>query len=312
MSAEKYTDAMQEAYSYISTAKDNLESSNRFFTDEEFIGYLRKIFCEAETYIPSNKVFYRARRYDASKVDSSKIGTKFEGYGAKESFVNIDSKWPNVGRMNPEGISVLYVASDVRTAITELHPYYTEIYSVATVKANETLRIADLSRSESSINDDFTRNLAIYVQEWISQGSSNKDYVFPQYISSYCKSLGYDGIAYRSKYATRDNARNHEGINYTIFNFKKCEVISTKLYNVGKVSIQTSPYSEGISNSKVNAERQKRVLQFISDYGQVTLSQIASQSGIARASAEKYVQMLINDGKIVVATDSTGKKYSAK
>lgn len=305
---------MREAFDYITAVKEGLQSSNRFFADERFTGYLKTIFSEAQAYIPSSTQFYRARRYDANRIDSSKIGTQFEGYDEKESFVNADSKWPSIGRMNPEGISVLYVASDVRTAITELHPYYTEIYSVATIIANERLRIADLSKSESSINDDFTRNLAIYVQEWVSQGSGNKDYVFPQYVSSYCKSLGYDGIAYRSKYATREDARKRKGINYTVFNYEKCRVIRTDLYNVGTVTVQTSPYSKGISNnqSQVNTERQQRVLQFISDFGQATLAQIASESGIARAAVEKYVQMLLNDGKIIAEIDSNGKKYSAK
>ena len=314
MSAEKNKNAMQDAYNYIRKVKESLQSDNRFFVDKKFTEYLKKIFYEADVFIPAGQNFYRARRYDANRIDSSKIGTQFEGYGVKESFVNEDSKWPSIGRMNPEGISVLYVASDIRTAITELHPYYNEIYSVATIKTNEQLRIADLSRSESFIDDAFTRNIAIYVQEWISQGSSNKDYVFPQYISSYCKSLGYDGIAYRSKYATKDNTRKREGINYTIFTFKKCEVISTKLYDVGKVSVQAAPYSKGISNnhSQVNTERQQRVLQLISNYGQVTLAQIASETGITRASAEKYIQMLLNDGKIIVETDSNKKKYSVK
>lgn len=312
MSAVKNRNAMREAFDYITTVKERLQSSNRFFTDEKFTEYLKTIFSEAEAYIPSSTEFYRARRYDASNIDSSKIGTQFEGYDEKGSFVNADSKWPSIGRMNPEGISVLYVASDVRTAITELHPYYTEIYSVATIIANEQLRIADLSRSESFISDDFTRNLAIYVQEWISQGSSNKDYVFPQYVSSYCKSLGYDGIAYRSKYSTRDNARKREGINYTVFNYEKCRVISSKLHNVGIVSVQVSPYSKGISNSKskVNKDRQQQVLKFISGRGPVTASQISSELQLSRPTVEKYVQMLINEGKIVSSTDYRVKKYS--
>lgn len=312
MSAVRNQNAMREAFDYITAVKEGLQSSNRFFADERFTGYLKTIFSEAEAYIPSSTEFYRARRYDASNIDSSKIGTKFEGYDAKASFVNEDSKWPSIGRMNPEGISVLYVASDIRTAITELHPYFSEIYSVATIIANEQLRIADLSRSESFISDDFTRNLAVYVQEWVSKGLTNKDYVFPQYVSSYCKSQGFDGIAYRSKYATRENTRKQEGINYTIFNYEKCEVISTKLYNVGKVSVQVSPYIDGISNntSKVNSKGQQKVLQLIEEKGQVSLSQIASDAKISRATAAKFVQMLINEGKIAAELNANGKKFS--
>ena len=238
---QKEKSSIEETYKYITSIVNELQSKNRFFTDKKFLGYLDAIFKEAERSISPRHVFYRARRFPRNKINKEKLETQFEGYDSENSFVNKASKWPNYSRMNPQGISVLYIASDIRTAITELHPYSTEVYSVATIKNVEPLSIVDLSEGVSDLNDDFTRHLAIYVQNWISQGSEEKDYVFPQYIASYCEHLGYDGIGYRSKYATKDNIKNKEGVNYTIFNYSKCEVMSSKLYEIHNVAVRTAP-----------------------------------------------------------------------
>ena len=232
---------INEVYEYISEIRKGLQSSNRFFADEKFLHALENIFKEAEKVIPQGTMFYRARRY-RDLVDEKKIGTVFEGYDAEGSSVNKSTTWPTYGRMNPKGIHALYIATDVRTAITELHPYSDEVYSVATIQTKDSMRVADLSLSYSMLDDNFTRNLAVYVQEFLSQGFEEKDYIFPQFVASYCQHLGYDGIAYRSKYATRESARKRLGVNYTVFNYQKCEAIGSKLHRVNKVSIQTSPY----------------------------------------------------------------------
>jgi hypothetical protein len=238
MSDENNQEALYEAYEYITAIKEKLESDNRFFTDKRFLKYLETIFRESEVNISEDNIFYRARSYDRNKIDKSKIGTEFEGYDKEESFVNISSKWPTYGRMNPQGISALYVATDINTAITELHPYHEQIFSVATIRVKNELKIANLSVGASAISDDFIRNLTVLVKDWISNGNTEKDYVFPQYIASYCKHMGYDGIGYRSKYNTRANVCKGTGINYTIFNYDKCEVTGSKLYEINNIEVK--------------------------------------------------------------------------
>ena len=229
------------AHEYINEIREGLQSKNRFFANEDFLQSLTIIFQEAEKKIPPKAIFYRARRYH-DIPDKDKMGTMFEGYDADGSFVNKSTKWPTYGRMNPKGISALYIATDIRTAVTELHPYPGEWYSVATIQTNEPLRIADLSLGLSKLEDIFARHLAICVQEFISQGFEEKDYIFPQFIASYCQHLGYDGIAYRSKYATKENVSKRQGINLTVFNYKKCEAIGSKLHKVNRITIQSAPF----------------------------------------------------------------------
>lgn len=244
MSGEENRKAMNKAYEYMKNIRKNLQADNRFFTDDKFLECLGMIFRESEVDISEGTIFYRARTFDRNDIDESKLGTAFEGYTADRSFVNKSTKWSTFGRMNPQGISVLYVATDISTAITELHPYYEELFSVATIRAKDNLKVVDLSKSSSAIDDDFVRNVAIYVQEWVSGGNIEKDYVFPQYIASYCKHMGYDGIGYRSKYAARLKVRGGDGINYTIFNYDKCEVTGSKLYEINGVEVGIEKFEE--------------------------------------------------------------------
>lgn len=134
------------------------------------------------------------------------------------------------------------MASDVRTAVSELYPYYDQTFSVATIRVKDGLKIADLSQGGSGIKDDFIRHLSLLIQDRISKGGSEKDYIFSRYVASLCKKLGHDGIGYRSKYSTHEDVRNKTGINYTIFNYEKCEAIESKLKNVEGLSVKIDDY----------------------------------------------------------------------
>ena len=236
-------DKLKEAKAYLDRVCESLINKNRFVVDKEFQTYLEKILNENKREIAANSVFFRARNYTDQEVDPSKLGTQYEGYDAKNSFVNITSKWPSQGRMNPQGITVLYLASDERTAITELHPYVDEVISLATIENFENLSISDLSQSSSAMKDDFERSLSILIQKRLSKGNGDADYVFPQFVAAFCQSLGYDGIGFKSKYATKASINDNMGINYTIFNYNKCSVTGSKLKKIGTITVKISPYT---------------------------------------------------------------------
>lgn len=245
-------DTIERVWKYISSVRSTLEKSNRYFPDanNEFNGQLNRIFESLTSVVNSGYILYRGRIYTADdKWDKSKHPAKyrclhFAGYDADNSFVNKSTSWPTQGRMNPEGISCLYTAKDIETCIKELNPGYEELVSVAKIKVNEELRIVDLSKGSSALgngDDIFQLYLSVYIQELITQGGDNtQDYIFPQYIAEYCKYLKYDGIAYRSKYYSRNNVLNDIGINITIFNYDKCEPISSKLYRVNDITLKAS------------------------------------------------------------------------
>lgn len=239
-----------EVWEYINSVKSTLEKSNRYFPDlnNQFLEYLRTIFRSCSEKIESGNVLYRGRIYTADdkweKLNHPEKyrDLKYAGYDAKESFVNQSSVWPAQGRMNPEGICVLYTAKDIETCIKELNPGYSELISIADIKIKNDLEIANLSKS-SAFDDSknkFEIDLSVYIQELITQGGYNqKDYVFSQFVAGCCKNMGYDGLAYRSKYCSREDAGYNKGINVAVFNYEKCEPIGSKLYKVDKISINS-------------------------------------------------------------------------
>ena len=248
---------LEEIWRYISKIKSSLESDNRFFTDSGFLTSLKRIFDECSVTLPAQTDLYRARIYNEEdkqeKRRGNSSGEKYEGYDEEGSFVNESNKWPTPGRMNPIGISVLYVASDVKTCIKELHPGVEELISVATIKTTKELKVADLSKGNSlsdNVHDSF---LSVYVQELISQGYKERDYIFPQFVSSYCKSLEFDGIGYRSRYATRGQANEDAGVNYTFFNYNdRFDVTGSKLYEVTNIATTIRSIEEKVNGKREN------------------------------------------------------------
>lgn len=236
-----------EARCIYETLIESLKNKNRFFIDEWSLDALRHLFNERESFIQKDSILYRAREYDSREVKNKK-DKNYEGYDAEGSFVNFHTKWPTEGRMNPQGIYTLYCASDIETCIAELKPHSGGEYSVATIVPKQQLKIADLSiRVELKDEKDvFFSTLCKYIVNGLSKGSGGEDYIFPQFIAAFCKHCGYDGIAYRSKYASFADTELCKGINYSIFSYDKCEPKDSKIYDVEevKIKITRSPFRD--------------------------------------------------------------------
>ncbi len=217
--------------------------------DDEYNTYLKAIFKDCQK--PFKDKTFRSRLFHplenpflVEELIKHPKDKDFQGYSKEDSFV-YPGDWPSAGRMNKHGVKCLYTASDIETSMLEINPSIDSYVSVATIKCKEDLIIADLSKSESSINDDFLRYLSLLIQERLKHGNSENDYIFPQYIASVCQSLGYDGIGYRSRFSNnRLSVRYKEGINYAIFNYHKCEATSSKIYRVDELNITRSIQQE--------------------------------------------------------------------
>lgn len=232
-----------DARKLIDKAKKTIQEENRFFPDEIFVKELDQIFKENERIIPLGTSLYRARLYDKESKqlntnDEKESDSGFTGYSKEESFVNMNDRWNGAGRMNAQGIKVLYTATDQRTAAVELHPGAGDEISMAEILVESDLKIVDLSQGIARGDNEHHLYVSSFVQEYISQGHTERDYVFSQYISSYCKNKGYDGIAYKSKYARKEDSRNGYGINISIFNYEKCEPISSHVVTVKRITIE--------------------------------------------------------------------------
>ena len=117
------------------------------------------------------------------------------------------------GRVNPRGIACLYLASKEETAILEVRPLIGSYVSVAQFRVNRELQLVDCSEAAFTLLDFFEPNLSAEDMEkviWsdmnrafsapVERGDESLDYIPTQILAETFKSLGYDGVGYKSGY----------------------------------------------------------------------------------------------------------------
>ena len=221
---------------------------NRIFLDDEIVNCIRQMAFATEEFIEKDTVLYRSRMFDINNVEENieKLGTKeskFQGYNETESFVNPNPDWGNNNRMSPRGIAALYLSNSEELCIREIQPGIGDIVNIAEVKTKEKLIIADFTKKTIETDNEYVNKLYEAFRPYISNGNEEKHYAFTQYIASLCDNIGFDGISYKSRFATEEELEHGNGINYSIFNYDKCKAISSKLRKVEKINIQYNEHT---------------------------------------------------------------------
>ena len=110
--------------------------------------------------------------------------------------------------------------------------------SVAKIKVLDELKLIDLRIKQNEplielIGFLFTQSLTLEKPD---------AYIYTQVICDFIKEKGYDGVIYSS-------CQNVSGVNYAIFNYKKCKAVSSKVYSVKSLYVG---YDKRRSNGVVN------------------------------------------------------------
>jgi len=124
------------------------------------------------------------------------------------------------GRANPLGISYLYAASDVLTAISEVQPYKGEVITVVKIRITGTVAIVDLrdpkrAASPFELDEDGLELLYSEMPLLVTLGEelskpiipkeAGLEYLPSQYLCELIKSFGFSGVLYKSSLAEGDN-----------------------------------------------------------------------------------------------------------
>jgi hypothetical protein len=177
-------------------------------------------------------MFYRSRVCPTEK-----------GYSCKEMGAP-----PNVkvkgGRVNPEGISILYLADSKDTTLYEIRAGvydYVTVGKFKLLKDIEVINLADIDKISPFIGIDYGFDFTQYatniehlkmVGQEIAKPLRNDnvlDYLPTQYISDYIKSKGYDGIEYISTMCKN-------GVNLAVFDESLFRCTGTTVYDVKSIS----------------------------------------------------------------------------
>ncbi|MGF9693463.1 RES family NAD+ phosphorylase [Rhizobium sp. 0TCS1.26] len=145
------------------------------------------------------------------------------------------------GRVNPRGIPCLYMATDDATAVSEVRPAIGAYVTVASMKCLRELRLIDCSvlarkhiiyfkepgreEMEKAVWSDIDRAFSAPAD----RSDDAAEYAPTQILAELFRSLGYDGVAYKSAFG-------EEGYNVAIFNIDDFEVGWCRLFQVKDIS----------------------------------------------------------------------------
>ena len=138
-----------------------------------------------------------------------------------------ETKLVKGGRLNRLGVSFLYLATNIETAINEVRPDPGHKVSIGKFKSVKDLRIVDfdkafinMSDTEKSLNDfQLLNHIDQLFSRPITQDERHK-YIITQFFSDIFRKLGFDGVMFTSSVGS--------GKNLLIFNPKNFIYVGSK------------------------------------------------------------------------------------
>lgn len=208
--------------------KEDIKHNNRYFVGDNVVELLDKCKTAFEPR-KTNDIFMSGTTGEKMLFHRARIGD----YCNKEDTEMLAPPTESVqsGRGNPFGISYLYVASDVNTAIAEVKPNKGDEVTVAKIIVpNKCIFSFVQDDYKDTIHDNKVKSLLKIINEDFSSVITVKkeiEYLPFQFISEYIKKRGYDGLSFSSSVG--------KGCNHIIFNHDNCYIEKKELYYVSDI-----------------------------------------------------------------------------
>lgn len=188
--------------------------------------------------IAAGEKFYRARIFSVDRTDP---------FPASEMGAPPREKLPSAGRINPEGISYLYLANSPEAAISEVRPWFGAKVAVGEFEIQRDIEVVDMDAGwnlSSGFSVDEIQNgqlgkvLIGHLMSsiYFSAPAHNEDklaYLPTQYLSETFKNKGVTGLKYAS-------VLKKDGFNLASFDVAIANCLSVDVYKVNEVSYDCS------------------------------------------------------------------------
>lgn len=211
----------------------DLRRVNRYILDKDVQYFIEKIIEYSEmrrtAHLKKGELLYRARLHSSLAQNEDC------------PFSPEDMKAPPVekataGRLNPEGIPYLYLASDESTAVAEVRPWKNASITVGQLELKRDLTVVDgtedvipeLVPEEAEAweeNAKTTWQTISYMFSMPHHPDEKVGYAPTQYLAELYKMKGFHGIKYPS-------ALGPKGFNVVLFNSDDAEVLETNCVKV--------------------------------------------------------------------------------
>lgn len=204
---------------------DDIKYNNRFHAPEVNLNQLRNLLKVNQLKISAKSlILYRSRVCDSEHY--------LHGYNKKEDISAPPPNKASAGRTNSEGIPCLYLSADELTTYHEVRARMFDHITVGKFTNVEDLTIVDLTNLDNitpfadeeldvswyAVNIEIIKKIAYEISKPMRSFDNVLDYIPTQYVADYIKSLGYDGIKFKSTI-------NKGGINYAFFDSTRLECI---------------------------------------------------------------------------------------
>lgn len=199
----------------ISTIRQRLLTENFHEVEPDLENLIKPFLDDITITLKPEQIWFRARLgHKASFYDAS---SPWESEPILQPWMGSEISAPpapiaSTGRLNRPGVSVLYVASNVPTAIAEIRPHPGHSISVGAFQSKRALRMADfnpdivkysasdLKLDEYSIINAFDRSMSTPVTP-----QEQNSYLITQVLAEVLRRSGYDGVRFRSSVSSGEN-----------------------------------------------------------------------------------------------------------
>jgi hypothetical protein len=219
---------------------ESIREKYRFHTDI-FVKKILKKYCQyLVRVIKKGDVFYRARISNERGYSNDEMGSP-------------PKELVRAGRINPEGLSYLYLADSPETTVYETRASLHDFVCIGKFKALQDIRVIDLTGLDKisvfftgldydfhAINRGHLKRINEEVAKSVRSGDTPLEYLPTQYICDYIKSIpsnyfsdeqAYQGIMYKSTMIK-------ESYNIAVFMPELFTCISTEVKSITKVNYE--------------------------------------------------------------------------
>jgi hypothetical protein len=216
----------------------SVKTHNRFHTNhidlsilEQYCSFIRKVY-------KRGSIFYRGRISSEEGIPSKDMGAP-------------PAPFATAGRANSDGISCLYLASDLNTTIHEIRAGFFDYVSVGRFELTQDIVVVDLKAInnispfiddfdflEHAINKDHLNKINMEIGRTLRRDDSVLDYIPTQYIADFIKSISYHG---KPEYSgiEYNSTINPSGQNLAIFYPELFTCTDVEIYHINGLQYQT-------------------------------------------------------------------------
>ena len=230
----------------------------RFVWEKEvraFVDTVRATSGKRETTIPKGEIFFRAQHgiREAGQYDESGDLIDVLLVAHKKDRMKPLKNRAKEGRVNPAGLPVLYLASTLETAISEVRPWIGSDLSVFEFQAIRELKAVNLTAGHGTSSSEYlffdlppdadlsrpdTKERAVWIDidsafsRPVTPSDDTAEYLPTQVLAEVFHDQGYDAVLYRSHFGEK-------GMNVALFDVEDATPVRGTPRRVTKIEVKS-------------------------------------------------------------------------